>query len=60
MGKYRVDFMIEDCMVEMKSQAGLDEIDFMQMLSYLKSSGCHVGLPPIFGAKKLEIKRLVN
>ena len=52
--------MIEDCMVEMKAQAGLDEIDFMQTLSYLKASGCHVGLPPIFGAKKLEIKRLVN
>jgi GxxExxY protein len=43
-GKYRVDLMIEDCLVESKAKAALYEIDFMQTLSYLKASGCHVGL----------------
>ncbi len=47
-------------MVEIKAKAALDEIDFMQTLSYLKASGCHVGLMLNFGTKKLEIKRLAN
>jgi len=51
-GKYRVDLMIEDCLVESKAKAALYEIDFMQTLSYLKASGCHVGLLLNFGAKK--------
>jgi GxxExxY protein len=59
-GKYRVDLMIEDCLVESKAKAALDEIDFMQTLSYLKASGCHVGLLLNSGAKKWEIKRLLN
>ena len=59
-GKHRVDFMVEDCMVEIKAKAALDEIDFMQTLSYLKASGCELALLLNFGAKKLEIKRLAN
>lgn len=59
-GKYRVDFRIQDWVVESKAKAALDEIDFMQTLSHLKASGCHVGLLLNFGAKKQEITRLVN
>lgn len=59
-GKHRVDFVIEDCMVEIKAKAALDEIDFMQTLSYLKASGYQIGLLLNFGTKKVEIKRLAN
>ena len=52
--------MIEDCLVEIKAKAALDEIDFVQTLSYLKASGCQIGLLLNFGTKKLEIKRLAN
>jgi GxxExxY protein len=59
-GKNRVDFMVEDCMLEIKARVALDETDFMQTLSYLRASGCEVGLLLNIGAKTLEIKRLVN
>jgi GxxExxY protein len=47
-------------MVEIKAKAALDEVDFVQTLSYLKASGYKVGLLLNFGAKTLEIKRLAN
>jgi GxxExxY protein len=60
LGNHRVDFVVEDCLVEIKAKAALDEADFVQTLSYLKASGYKVGLLLNFGAKKLEIKRVVN
>ena len=59
-GRKRVDFVIEECMVEIKAKAALEDIDFIQALSYLKASSYRVGLLLNFGAKKLEIKRLAN
>ena len=59
-GKHRVDFVVEDCLVEIKAKAALEEVDFVQTLSYLKASGYRVGLLLNFGAKKLEIKRVAN
>lgn len=38
-GARRVDFMVEDCLVEIKAKTGLEEVDFVQTLSYLRSSG---------------------
>jgi GxxExxY protein len=60
LGRKRVDFVIEGVMVEIKAKAALDEVDFMQTLSYLKASGYEVGLLLNFGVKSLEIRRLVN
>lgn len=60
LGSHRVDFVIEDCLVEIKAKSALDEVDFVQTLSYLKASGYKVGLLLNFGTKKLEIKRLAN
>jgi GxxExxY protein len=60
LGGQRVDFVVEDCLVQIKAKAVLDEADFVQTLSYLKASGYKVGLLLNFGAKKLEIKRVVN
>jgi len=60
LGKKRVDFIIEGVMVEIKANAALDEVDFMQTLSYLKASGFEIGLLLNFGSRSLEIRRLIN
>ena len=58
-GKRRVDFVVDEVMVEIKACAALDDIDFVQTLSYLKASGWAVALLLNFGAKELQIKRIV-
>ena len=59
-GSKRVDFVIDEVMVEIKAKSALEDVDFVQALSYLKASGYKVGLLLNFGAKKLQIKRLAN
>jgi GxxExxY protein len=63
-GRKRVDFVVGDdsgdVMVEVKAKARLEEVDFVQTLSYLKASGYRVGLLINFGSKRVEIKRLAN
>ena len=63
-GRKRVDFVIGDqsgeVLMEIKAKVKLEEVDFVQTLSYLKASGHRVGLLINFGGKQLEIKRLAN
>jgi GxxExxY protein len=59
-GSKRVDFIIDEVMVEIKAKAALEPTDFVQTLSYLKASGYKVGLLINFGAPKLQVKRLLN
>jgi GxxExxY protein len=59
-GRKRVDFIIDEVMVEIKAKEKLEPVDFVQTLSYLKASGYKVGLLLNFGAPKLSIKRLAN
>ena len=59
-GSKRVDFVIDEVMVEIKAKALLEEVDFVQTLSYLKASGYKVGLLINFGVAKLQVKRLAN
>jgi GxxExxY protein len=59
-GRKRVDFMIEGVMVEIKAYAELQDVHFVQALSYLKASGCKIGLLLNFGAPRIQIKRLAN
>ncbi len=63
-GAKRVDFIIGDksgdVMVEVKAKGGLEDVDFVQALSYLKASGYVVGLLINFGSNKLEVRRLIN
>ena len=59
-GSKRVDFVIDEVMVEIKAKALLEEVDFVQTLSYLKASGYKIGLLINFGAAKLQVKRLAN
>ncbi len=59
-GVRRVDFIINDCILEIKAKSLLDDIDFVQTLSYLRASHLKVALLLNFGTKKIEIKRIVN
>ena len=59
-GRKRVDFIVEEVMVELKAKAEIEDVDVIQTLSYLKASGFQVGLLLNFGVKSLEIKRLIN
>ncbi|MCX6343579.1 MAG: GxxExxY protein [Armatimonadetes bacterium] len=60
LGKKRIDFVVENCMVEIKAKGTLDATDVIQSLSYLKASGYGVGLLINFGSAKVQIKRLAN
>jgi GxxExxY protein len=65
-GKKRVDFVIGTSaislgvMVELKAKATIEDVHFIQALSYLKASGYKVGLLLNFGARSLEVRRLAN
>jgi GxxExxY protein len=59
---YRVDLFLEECIiVEVKSVDAICDIHFAQVLTYLKLSGCHLGLLVNFNVLHLKdgIKRIV-
>lgn len=59
---YRVDLMVENkVIVEIKAVEALNDIHTAQVLTYLKLSGCKVGLLLNFHTKHLKegIKRLI-
>lgn len=56
----RVDFVIDDCLVEIKARKELLPEDYVQTLNYLKASGYRVALLINFGGEKVEFKRFVN
>ena len=59
----RIDLLVEHrIIVALKAVAQLEPIHEAQLLSYLKLSGCHVGLLINFNVKLLRkgIRRLVN
>ena len=56
----RVDFLIEDVVVEIKAKSEFENKDFEQLLCYLKASKYQIGLLLNFGSKTIEIKRLIN
>ena len=58
---YRADFVcFEDVLVEIKAIAKLTTADDAQLLNELKATGYQRGLLLNFGARSLEIKRLVR
>jgi GxxExxY protein len=59
-GKKRVDFIIDDVMVEIKAKGAIEDVDVILTLSYLKASSLEVGLVLNFGARNLGIKRLIQ
>ena len=56
----RVDFLVEDCIVETKAKRELEPRDFEQTLSYLKASDFRLALLLNFGSTRLQIRRIVN
>jgi GxxExxY protein len=60
-GKRRVDFLIENkVIVEIKALSELADVHLAQALNYLEAMNLEIGLLINFGAKSLEIKRLIN
>jgi GxxExxY protein len=59
-GTKRVDFIVEGVLIEIKARRELEQQDYVQTLSYLRATGCRVGLLLNFGAPRLGIKRFVN
>ncbi len=60
---YRLDFLVNDKVIlEIKSSDGIVPIHDAQILSYLRLSGCKIGLLINFNVKLLKngIKRFVN
>jgi len=60
---YRVDLLVENkVIIELKAVSQLNEIHTAQLLTYLKLSGCKLGLLLNFNTKSLRdgIKRVVN
>jgi GxxExxY protein len=60
---YRIDLLVESkVIIEIKSVEALNDIHLAQVLTYLKLSGCKLGLLLNFNVKsmKLGIKRVVN
>lgn len=56
----RVDFVIGDCIVEIKARKELQKEDYVQALVYLKASDFRLGLLINFGAERVQAKRLVG
>jgi len=60
---YRIDLLVENCVViELKSVEALNDVHTAQVLTYLKLSGCKLGLLINFNVYRLKdgIKRIVN
>ena len=60
---YRIDLVVEGkVIIELKSVEALNEIHIAQVLTYLKLSGCKLGLLMNFNVLRVieGIKRLVN
>ena len=60
---YRIDIIIEDkFIVEIKAVEALNEVHLAQLLTYLKSSDCKLGLLINFNVKLLKngVRRVIN
>ncbi|MBI2844043.1 MAG: GxxExxY protein [Armatimonadetes bacterium] len=56
----RVDFVIGNCIVEIKARKELLPEDYVQTLVYLRASGYKLALLINFGAKQVMVRRFVN
>jgi len=59
-GEYIADIVVaESVLLELKAVRAIDDAHQAQLLSYLKTTGLHLGLILNFGAPRLGIKRMV-
>lgn len=56
----RVDFVVDDCIVEIKARKELLPEDYVQTLNYLKASEYRLALLLNFGGDRLTFKRFIN
>jgi GxxExxY protein len=60
-GEYSSDLLVENSvLVELKAVKTLDEIHLAQCMNYLKATGFKLCLLLNFGAKRVQIKRIIN
>jgi len=60
-GTRRVDFLVYKVIsVELKAIVKLEDVHLAQAINYLEAYNLEIGLLLNFGAKSLEIKRLIN
>lgn len=60
-GKQKLDLLVNNTLiVELKSKKAIEDIHLQQLLSYLKASQKRLGIVLNFGAKSLQIKRVIN
>jgi GxxExxY protein len=60
-GNRRVDFFVEEkVMVEIKALSQLDDVHLAQAINYLEAYGLEVGLLINFGARSLQVKRVMK
>ena len=60
-GIRRVDFLVEDkLLVELKAVITLEDVHLAQALNYLEAFNLEIGLLINFGARSLQVKRLLN
>jgi len=60
-GSRRVDFLVDEVIaVELKAIIQLEDVHLAQALNYLEAYHLEIGLLINFGAKSLEVRRLVN
>ncbi|MEM8495187.1 MAG: GxxExxY protein [Planctomycetota bacterium] len=58
---YRADFIcFDDLLIETKAQKALTDIDYAQVIHYLKATGFNIGLLLNFGERSLNHKRFVH
>ena len=59
---YRIDLLVDGVVVELKAVNSLNAVHKAQVLSYLKLSGCQVGLLINFNVRLLKdgVQRIVN
>jgi GxxExxY protein len=60
LGTKRIDFIVEDILLEIKATTSLESVHLAQALSYLRASGRRVGLLLNFGAPRLQVRRLIH
>lgn len=60
-GTRRVDFLVEEVVsTELKAVTKMEDVHLAQAINYLEAYDLEIGLLLNFGAKSLEVKRLVN
>lgn len=58
-GGFRVDFLVENIVVELKARGAVIGKDISQVLTYLKVHNIKIGLLLIFTKNGVKIKRLI-